>query len=119
MRTLETTLADIDVDITININGCPNACARTQVADIGLKGQLVAGPDGAHGRGLPGAPRRRPRPVRRQTGPASAASCAVSRPPRSELPEYVSRLARRYAAERAEGESFAPWVVRADEEALR
>ena len=27
--------------ITVNVNGCPNACARTQVADIGLKGQLV------------------------------------------------------------------------------
>ena len=25
----------------VNVNGCPNACARTQVADIGLKGQLV------------------------------------------------------------------------------
>ena len=29
--------------ITVNINGCPNACARIQVADIGLKGQLVTG----------------------------------------------------------------------------
>ena len=38
---------DLDTDITINVNGCPNACARTQVADIGLKGQLVPGPDGA------------------------------------------------------------------------
>ena len=27
--------------ITVNVNGCPNACSRTQVADIGLKGQLV------------------------------------------------------------------------------
>ena len=36
-----------------------------------------------------------------------------------ELPTYVSRLARRFAAERTDGESFAAWVVRADEEALR
>jgi sulfite reductase (ferredoxin) len=36
-----------------------------------------------------------------------------------ELPEYVERLARRYLAGRAEGEPFAQWVVRADEEALR
>lgn len=27
--------------ITININGCPNACARTQIADIGLKEMIV------------------------------------------------------------------------------
>ena len=31
---------------SINVNGCPNACARTQVADIGLKGQLVMDEDG-------------------------------------------------------------------------
>ena len=38
---LERRIPDLDVPITINVNGCPNACARTQVADIGLKGQLV------------------------------------------------------------------------------
>src|SRR5438128_1375292 len=43
---LESRLADMDADISIHLNGCPNACARTQVADIGLKGQLVPGPDG-------------------------------------------------------------------------
>ena len=30
----------------VNVNGCPNACARTQVADIGLKGMLVLDDDG-------------------------------------------------------------------------
>src|SRR5262245_53884338 len=43
---LEERLGDIGAELTININGCPNACARTQVADIGLKGQLVPGADG-------------------------------------------------------------------------
>ncbi len=42
---LEERLADInaqlDVPITININGCPNSCGRSQIADIGFKGQLV------------------------------------------------------------------------------
>ena len=32
--------------LTININGCPNACARTQIADIGLKGMIVTDDDG-------------------------------------------------------------------------
>ena len=38
---LERRFPDLDTPITVNVNGCPNACARTQVADIGLKGQLV------------------------------------------------------------------------------
>src|SRR5690606_11631437 len=32
--------------IALNVNGCPNACARTQIADIGLKGQLVTTDEG-------------------------------------------------------------------------
>ena len=39
-------LPDFDEPITINVNGCPNACARIQIADIGLKGQLVLDDDG-------------------------------------------------------------------------
>ena len=74
---LEERLRDFDADISIHINGCPNACARTQVADIGLKGQLVVGPDGAAGGGLPGASRRRAGHGARGRRPASAASCAA------------------------------------------
>ena len=59
---------DLDTEITINVNGCPNACARTQVADIGLKGQLVPGPGRRDGRGLPGPPGRRPDHGRRAGG---------------------------------------------------
>ncbi|CAM5649403.1 hypothetical protein SALBM217S_00957 [Streptomyces griseoloalbus] len=59
---LERRMPEFDEPITINLNGCPNACARIQVADIGLKGQLVAERPRRAGRGLPGAPRRRARP---------------------------------------------------------
>ena len=38
---LEDINAQLDVPITVNINGCPNSCARIQVADIGFKGQMV------------------------------------------------------------------------------
>ena len=62
---LETRLGDLDTPITVHLNGCPNSCARIQVADIGLKGQLVLGPERRPGRGLPGAPGRRARPGRR------------------------------------------------------
>ncbi len=40
-KRLEDINAQLDVPITININGCPNSCARIQVADIGFKGQMV------------------------------------------------------------------------------
>ncbi|MBX6354583.1 MAG: nitrite/sulfite reductase [Micromonosporaceae bacterium] len=115
---LEERLRDMDVDISINLNGCPNACARTQVADIGLKGQLVVGPDGRQVEGfqvhLGGA-----------LGLAQGQAAGLGRKLRGlkttadELPGYVERLARRYVAGRAEGEPFAQWVARVDEEALR
>jgi sulfite reductase (ferredoxin) len=118
VTTLERTLADLDVDITVNINGCPNACARTQIADIGLKGQLVPGPDGAlvegfqvHlGGGLGLSAADRPGLGRKLRGLKTTAV---------DLPAFVARLARRYAGERAPGETFSAWVSRADEEALR
>jgi sulfite reductase (ferredoxin) len=115
---LEKRLADVDVDISININGCPNACARTQVADIGLKGQLVPGPGGAlvegfqvhlggslaMGQGQTAGFGRKLRGLKTTA---------------ADLPDYVERLARRYAAARTEGEPFAQWVVRAQEAELR
>src|SRR6476659_6856270 len=49
---LERRFPDLDAAITVNVNGCPNACARTQVADIGLKGQLVLDADGTQVEGF-------------------------------------------------------------------
>ena len=115
---LEERLKDFDADISIHINGCPNACARTQTADIGLKGQLVVGPDGRQVEGyqvhLGGG-----------LGMAQGQSAGFGRKLRglkttaAELPEYVERLATRYLAGRTEGETFAQWVIRVDEEELR
>jgi sulfite reductase (ferredoxin) len=118
VETLEKRLADIDVDITVNINGCPNACARTQIADIGLKGQLVPGPDGdmvegfqVHlGGGLGLSSVDQPGFGRKLRGLKTTSA---------ELPAYVERLARNYADERSDAETFASWVARADEGALR
>ncbi|HKT05040.1 MAG TPA: nitrite/sulfite reductase [Rugosimonospora sp.] len=115
---MEKRLADLDVDISININGCPNACARTQVADIGLKGQLVPGPGGemvegfqVHlGGGLAMGEGQTAGFGRKLRGLKTTAA---------DLSDYVERLARRYAAGRNDGESFANWVIRADEGALR
>jgi sulfite reductase (ferredoxin) len=38
---LERRLPDFDDYCRININGCPNACARFQVADMGFMGSIV------------------------------------------------------------------------------
>jgi len=96
------------------VNGCPNSCARIQVADIGLKGVLV--PDGAGGDregfqvhlgGRLGQDAGFGRTVR---------GLRVSA---DELPDYVERVVRRFDESRTDEETFAAWAVRADEEALR
>ncbi len=115
---LESVLSDVDTAITINVNGCPNACARTQVADIGLKGQLVPGPDGEMvegfqihlGGGLTMAQGQLPGFGRKMRGLKTTAT---------ELPAYVERVTRNYLAARTDGETFAQWVVRAEEAQLR
>jgi sulfite reductase (ferredoxin) len=115
---LERTLADLDADITININGCPNACARTQVADIGLKGQIVMGAGGAQVEGFQ---------VHLGGGLALAAGEESSfgrklrglKTTADELPGYVERLVGRYLAGRKDDEPFSAWVMRADEQELR
>ena len=43
---LENRMPDFDTPITINVNGCPNSCARFQIADIGFKGIVQKAADG-------------------------------------------------------------------------
>jgi sulfite reductase (ferredoxin) len=114
---LEERLGDVDAEITINVNGCPNACARTQVADIGLKGQLVPGPDGQLVEGfqihLGGS-------LTMRAGQAAGFGRKLRglKTTAEQLPDYVERVAGRYLAARVDGESFAQWVLRADEQEL-
>ncbi|MGH2637235.1 MAG: nitrite/sulfite reductase [Actinomycetota bacterium] len=44
---LEERLPGFDEDVRIHVNGCPNSCARFQLADIGLLGAIQPRPDGA------------------------------------------------------------------------
>ncbi|MEU3045921.1 nitrite/sulfite reductase [Streptomyces sp. NPDC006984] len=110
---LERRLPGFDEPITININGCPNACARIQVADIGLKGQLVLDEAGNQVEGyqvhLGGALGLDPAFGRKVRGLKVTAA---------ELPDYVERVLTRFREERHEGERFATWAARAPEEAL-
>ncbi|RAY11678.1 nitrite/sulfite reductase [Actinomadura craniellae] len=109
---LEQRLPDFDQPLTINVNGCPNACARIQVADIGLKGQLVVDDDGRQVEGfqihLGG-----------QLGATFGKKVRGLKTTSAGLTDYVERVVRAYDAQRAEGETFAQWVQRADDADLR
>ncbi|MFI6077005.1 nitrite/sulfite reductase [Actinoplanes sp. NPDC051343] len=116
---LEERMRDFDADISIHLNGCPNACARTQVADIGLKGQLVMN---AHGEQVEGFQVH----LGGGLGMAQGQTAGFGRKLRGlkataeELPGYVERLARHYLDGRSSrDETFATWVLRADEELLK
>jgi sulfite reductase (ferredoxin) len=102
---LERRLPDFDTPITINVNGCPNSCARFQVGDIGLKGMIVDDVEGyqVHLGGAIGADSGFGRKLRGLKVRAD------------DLPDYVERVLRNYLADRADGERFATWVRRADE----
>ena len=111
---LEERLGDMDVPLKISLNGCPNACARSQVADIGLKGQTVTTPEGDRVEGfqvhLGGALGLDPDFGRKLKGHKVIAD---------ELGDYVVRLVEKYREQRTEGEQFREWVLRAEEEDLQ
>jgi len=114
---LEDRLSDlieaIDVPLTINVNGCPNSCARIQVADIGLKGQLVPDADGNQVGGF-----------QVHLGGTLGLESGFGRKVRGlkttvdELPVYVERVVRNFVGNREAGERFATWALRADEDLL-
>jgi len=111
---LEARLGDLDVPLTINVNGCPNACARTQVADIGLKGMLVTDHDGNQVEGF-----------QVHLGGGLGLDAGFGKKLRghkvtsAELTDFVERIVTNYTATRSGDERFAQWVARADEAALR
>jgi sulfite reductase (ferredoxin) len=108
---LEKRLPDFEEPLTININGCPNSCARIQVADIGLKGQLVTDSAGNQVEGyqvhLGGS-----------VGGNFGKKIRGLKTTADELPDYVERVLLKFQAHKTDGESFAAWVQRADEDDL-
>ncbi|MDQ2749351.1 MAG: nitrite/sulfite reductase [Actinomycetota bacterium] len=106
---MEKRLPDFDTPITINVNGCPNSCARFQVADIGFKGMVQKGVDGdiesfqVHLGGQMG------------TDAAFGLKFKGLRVSADEAPEYAERVLRGFLQRREEGEAFAAYVSRAEE----
>jgi sulfite reductase (ferredoxin) len=114
---LERRLPDFDTPVSINVNGCPNSCARIQTADIGLKGSLVTDEAGNQVEGyqihLGGALRG---------GDASGSGFGRKvrglKTTADDLPDYVERVLRQYMGNRKEGETFSQWTLRASDEEL-
>ncbi|WP_205353039.1 nitrite/sulfite reductase [Janibacter anophelis] len=105
---------EIDVPFSIHFNGCPNSCARSQVADVGLKGMLEKKEDGTH-----------EEVFQVHLGGALGEDTALARKTRAlkvrgdDLPDYIERLARTYLAQREVDEPFRLWVRRAEEDDIR
>ncbi len=111
---LERRRPGFDVPFSLHVNGCPNACARTQTADLGLKGMVTRDESG----GLVEI-------FQVHLGGSIGQHTAMARKTRAlkvtaeDLPDYVDRVAGRFEHQREAGESFAEWAHRADEDDLR
>jgi sulfite reductase (ferredoxin) len=107
---LEKRLPDFDEPIAINVNGCPNSCARFQTADIGFKGSMVRDDTGEMVEGF-----------QVHLGGHLGVEAAFGRKFRghkvtkAETVDYCERVLRGYLEHREPGERFAAYVARADE----
>ncbi|OBI09282.1 sulfite reductase [Mycobacterium sp. E2462] len=106
--------ARIDVPIAVHLNGCPNSCARIQVADIGFKGQWI---DDGEGNSVEG--------FQVHLGGGLGEASGFGRKLRQhkvtsdELGDYIDRVTRKFLDQRDDGERFAAWALRAAEDDLR
>jgi sulfite reductase (ferredoxin) len=111
---LERRMPDFDTPITVNVNGCPNSCARFQTADIGFKGMMMRGKGG--GGDVEG--------FQVHLGGQLGAETSFGRKFRGlrvsaeDVADYVERVLRGYVERRKGDESFADYVARADEDWL-
>lgn len=114
---LERAFPSIDAPITINVNGCPNSCVRVQIADIGFKGQLVL--DDESGEQVPGFQVHLGGRLGMGDDNEFGRKLRGHKVIADGMPEYVERVTANFLAGRSEGETFAEWALRADEEVLR
>jgi sulfite reductase (ferredoxin) len=107
---LERRLPGVTDALRINLNGCPNSCARFQLADIGLMGSVVPDGNGTRVDGfqvhLGGHLGGEYRFGKKAKGVRVAAD---------DLPNFIELLARCWLTERDEGEDFSGWVNRLPE----
>ena len=112
-RELERRLPDWTEEVRINVNGCPNSCARFQIADIGLMGAHLPREDGTKAQGflvhLGG---------RLGEGATFGKKVRGVRVFVDQLPDYVEALLRRYDANRNGHATFGAYLDSLDDQAL-
>jgi sulfite reductase (ferredoxin) len=123
---LERKLPGFDEEVRINVNGCPNSCARYQTADIGLMGCLntstvfVTDRDGEQR-----AEKIKTEAFLVHLGGHLGDGLAFGRKARgvkvsaSELGPYVETLILRYRSQRNGHESFAAFIASLDDDGLK
>ncbi|MDQ4064893.1 MAG: nitrite/sulfite reductase, partial [Actinomycetota bacterium] len=118
-RYLERQVPGYADDIRINVNGCPNSCARFQVADIGLMGCLLTETTyitDHEGNQIP--EKRKVEAFLVHLGGHLGADRAFGRKVKgvkvlgSELGPYVATLITRFRARRSGDESFSTFIAR-------
>ena len=95
----------MDGSIRINLNGCPNACAQYQIADIGLQGGIAKLADGSRVQGFilhVGG--------RLGEGAAFGRRVASKAIPADDAATRSSAIVRAYRGERAPGMTFGEWA---------
>jgi sulfite reductase (ferredoxin) len=104
---LERRFPDFEGKVRLNVNGCPNSCARYQVSDIGLAGGESAG-EGNYQLHLGG-----------DLGQGKAFGRRIrERVLASDAPGTVVALLDAYQADRADGESLQAWLRRQPDDEL-
>ena len=118
-RYLERRLPGFEEDVRINVNGCPNSCARFQVADIGLMGCLVTEKTYVTDHtGDQIEERRKVEAYLVHLGGHLGDSRAFGRKVKGvkvgahELGPYIEALIRRYRAQKAPDDNFSSFVAR-------
>jgi sulfite reductase beta subunit-like hemoprotein len=110
---LERRVGDVAGSLRINLNGCPNACAQYQVADIGLQGGIARLPDGRRVQGfilhIGG---------RLGQGAGFGRRVAAKAMPADDARYAVERVVRAYAAERPADGTFAAWAAEQSDDRL-
>lgn len=114
---LDQAFPTLDAPITVHVNGCPNSCARIQVADIGFKGQLVL--DDETGEQVPGFQVHLGGRLGRGEDNDFGRKIRAHKVKADGMPDYVERVTRNYLETRTDGEQFADWAFRVDEELIK
>ncbi|WP_304524081.1 nitrite/sulfite reductase [Demequina globuliformis] len=118
VKVLDQKFPTLDNPITVHVNGCPNSCARVQIADIGFKGQLVL--DEESGEQVPGFQVHLGGRLGRGDDNDFGRKIRGHKVTQNGMPDYVERVTANYLDDRnGPEETFAEWAFRAEEELIK